>query len=126
VLLWIDRKYRPPLGQLMPMYVIGYGIGRFWVEGLRIDRADELAGLRWNQWVAIAAVVGGGLVLAFMRRHPVLESADPFHDREELVTDVLETDDELVGEPDDNVDVGLTGLESVDVDESDDATHDSD
>ena len=41
------------------MYVVGYGLGRFWVEGLRIDEADALGGLRWNQWVALAAIVGG-------------------------------------------------------------------
>lgn len=92
VLLWIDRKFRPALGQLMAMYIMGYGLGRFWVEGLRIDRADELAGLRWNQWVAIAMIVGGGLVLAVMRRSPIVESADPFEDRDELVTDVIEPD----------------------------------
>jgi len=67
LLLWIDRRFRPAPGQLMVMYVIGYGIGRFWVEGLRIDTADHLGGLRWNQWVALAAVVGGVIVLAIMR-----------------------------------------------------------
>ena len=54
VLLWIDKRFRPAGGRLLAMYVLGYGIGRFWVEGLRIDEADELGGLRWNQWVAIA------------------------------------------------------------------------
>jgi prolipoprotein diacylglyceryl transferase len=67
LLLWIDRRFRPALGQLMVMYVIGYGIGRFWIEGLRIDTADELGGLRWNQWVALVAVVGGVIALAVMR-----------------------------------------------------------
>ena len=52
------------------MYVLGYGIGRFWVEGLRIDPADELGGLRWNQWVALACVVGGGLYLIATRDKP--------------------------------------------------------
>jgi prolipoprotein diacylglyceryl transferase len=70
LLLWIDKRFRPAPGQLFAMYVIGYGIGRFWVEGLRIDRADELLGLRWNQWVALFAIVGGAAVLAWMRRHP--------------------------------------------------------
>ena len=46
-------------GQLLAMYVLGYGVGRFWVEGLRIDPADELGALRWNQWVAVALIVGG-------------------------------------------------------------------
>ena len=51
LLLWIDKRYRPAGGRLLAMYVLGYGVGRFWVEGLRIDEADELGGLRWNQWV---------------------------------------------------------------------------
>ena len=63
LLLWIDRRYRPAGGRLLAMYVLGYGVGRFWVEGLRIDAADELGGLRWNQWVSIALIVGGGLYL---------------------------------------------------------------
>ncbi|NND76451.1 MAG: prolipoprotein diacylglyceryl transferase [Ilumatobacter sp.] len=94
VLLWIDKRFRPALGQLMAMFVMGYGIGRFWIEGLRIDRADELAGLRWNQWVALAAVIGGGAALAWMRRHPVVEEHDPFalDDRDD-VTDLDEFDE---------------------------------
>ena len=45
LLLWIDKRYRPAGGRLLAMYVLGYGVGRFWIEGLRIDAADELAGL---------------------------------------------------------------------------------
>ena len=74
----------------MAMYIVGYGIGRFWVEGLRIDRADELAGLRWNQWVAIVMVGGGSFALAMMRRNPILEEAEPFDGGDELVTDVVD------------------------------------
>jgi prolipoprotein diacylglyceryl transferase len=70
VLLYIDRRFRPAPGQLLPMYVMGYGLGRFWIEGLRIDEADEVAGLRFNQWMAVAFVVFGAVALAIMRRHP--------------------------------------------------------
>ena len=73
LLLWIDKRHRPAPGQLFVMYVIGYGVGRFWVEGMRIDKADHIAGLRWNQWVALAAVVIGVVVLLWMRRHPIPE-----------------------------------------------------
>ncbi|MEM9513951.1 MAG: prolipoprotein diacylglyceryl transferase [Actinomycetota bacterium] len=73
LLIWIDRRWRPAPGQLMVMYLIGYGIGRFWIEGLRIDPADEIAGLRWNQWVAAAVVVIGVVVLIWMMRHPLPE-----------------------------------------------------
>lgn len=108
VLLWIDRKWRPGLGQLMAMYIAGYGLGRFWVEGLRIDRADELAGLRWNQWVAIAMVVGGSIALAVMRSNPILEESDPFDEPDESVTDVLE-DGEVVEDTEDTDDAAADG-----------------
>jgi len=66
-LLWIDR-HRPLGGsRLFALYVAGYGLGRLWVEGLRIDPASSVGGLRWNQWVAIAAIVGG-LVHMFLTR----------------------------------------------------------
>jgi prolipoprotein diacylglyceryl transferase len=71
-LLWIDRRFHPAPGRLMAMYFVGYGIGRFWVEGLRIDPADELGPFRWNQWVALAAIVGGLVYLLLTRgaEHP--------------------------------------------------------
>ena len=70
ILLWVDKRFNPAGGRLMALYVLGYGVIRFWVEGLRIDPADELGGLRWNQWVALAAVVGGGLYLVATRDKP--------------------------------------------------------
>ena len=73
LLIWIDRRFRPAPGQLFVMYVMGYGIGRFWVEGLRIDPADEFAGLRLNQWVALVAVILSAALLVWMRRHPIPE-----------------------------------------------------
>jgi prolipoprotein diacylglyceryl transferase len=67
VLLWIDKKMNLGPGRLMGVYVVGYGIGRFWIEGLRIDPADELGGLRWNQWVSLAMIVGGIVYLVLTR-----------------------------------------------------------
>lgn len=46
-------------GRLLALYCVGYGIGRFWIEGLRIDAAKEGGGLRLNQWMAVVLVVGG-------------------------------------------------------------------
>jgi prolipoprotein diacylglyceryl transferase len=98
VLLWIDRRWRPKNGQLMVMYVIGYGIGRFWVEGLRIDRADEIAGLRWNQWMALAAIVGGTVLLVYMRTRPGGSEPDEFPVRA-LATDEAGAVDDPAGHP---------------------------
>jgi prolipoprotein diacylglyceryl transferase len=49
--------------RLFALYVGGYGLGRLWIEGLRIDDASVIGGLRWNQWVALAAIVGGAVYL---------------------------------------------------------------
>ena len=63
VLLLIDRKLRLGPGRLMAVYIMGYGAGRYWIEGLRIDPSRYVGGLRWNQWVSLAAIVGGALYL---------------------------------------------------------------
>lgn len=58
--------YRKP-ARLLALYCIGYGVGRFWIEGLRIDPAKEGGGLRLNQWTAIVLIVGGLAYLAYAR-----------------------------------------------------------
>jgi prolipoprotein diacylglyceryl transferase/aspartyl/glutamyl-tRNA(Asn/Gln) amidotransferase C subunit len=63
VLLWIDKRFKLRPGRLMAIYVVGYAIGRFWVEGLRIDFAHTTGGLRLNQWVALAV---GLLAIAYL------------------------------------------------------------
>jgi prolipoprotein diacylglyceryl transferase len=45
-------------GRLFALYVAGYGLGRLWVEALRIDPASELLGLRVNLWTSFIAVAG--------------------------------------------------------------------
>lgn len=76
-LLWFDRRWKLERGGLMALYIAGYGIGRFWVEGLRIDEAKEFAGLRLNQWVALAAVLLAGAYVAWVREHGGLTRRQP-------------------------------------------------
>jgi prolipoprotein diacylglyceryl transferase len=64
VLLRIDRRSRLRPGRLFAMYVVGYAVGRFWIEGLRIDPAHTFGGLRLNQWVAAIAAAVAALYLA--------------------------------------------------------------
>jgi prolipoprotein diacylglyceryl transferase len=59
LLLWCQRQFRLAAGRLLGIYLVGYGVGRLWIEGLRIDPASEAGGLRLNQWVSLAAVIGG-------------------------------------------------------------------
>jgi prolipoprotein diacylglyceryl transferase len=70
VLILIDRKIRLAPGMLMGLFVLGYGVGRFWIEGLRIDQASQWGGLRLNQWTAFAAVIGAVAYLVWARGRP--------------------------------------------------------
>ncbi len=77
VLITIGRRFKVRPGHLLAMYVMGYGVIRFFVEGLRIDDAHHVGGLRWNQWVAIAMVVGGGIYLFVSSRRPLPVQDEP-------------------------------------------------
>lgn len=50
-------------GQMVCMYLLWYGFGRFFIEGLRGDSL-MLAGLRFSQLVAFGCVVAGIVLLA--------------------------------------------------------------
>jgi prolipoprotein diacylglyceryl transferase len=50
-------------GRWFAVYVAGYGLGRLWVESLRIDFATEVLGLRVNIWISLLAIAGGLLWL---------------------------------------------------------------
>ena len=76
VLVVAERRFRIGPGRLFAWYVLGYGIGRFWVEGLRIDRADEWGGLRLNQWMAVVIVLAATASLVLLRRRPVPAAED--------------------------------------------------
>ena len=85
VLLLIDKKMRLRPGRLMAVYVMGYSIGRFWVESLRIDPANSGGGWRLNQWTAaVFFVLSAGYLIIDHFRHrndpapePVLDPIDP-------------------------------------------------
>jgi prolipoprotein diacylglyceryltransferase len=63
----------------MAVYVVGYSIGRFWVESLRIDPANHGGGWRLNQWTALVAFViaTGYLVVDWFRHRHDEPALDP-------------------------------------------------
>jgi prolipoprotein diacylglyceryl transferase len=73
---WQNKRYPE---RLLAVYVLGYGIGRLWIEGLRIDPTKEGAGLRLNQWMAIVLIVAGIAYLAVravQARRPIEHASD--------------------------------------------------
>ena len=70
VLLWIDRRHRLRPGRLFVVYVAGYTFARFFVEGLRIDTANKILGLRVNEWTSmIVFLAAAGFLVIDAWRH---------------------------------------------------------
>jgi prolipoprotein diacylglyceryl transferase len=115
LLIWVGKRFKLRPGRLIAFYLLGYGVGRFWVEGLRIDPAHEGGGLRLNQWMALA-VIAGSLIFftvdwARHRNDPEVEEPDPF--------DELDDDDEAEADRDDDRAAGDEGVDDEEVDTTD-------
>ncbi len=60
----LDRRYGLTHGRSVALYVLLYCIGRGWFESLRIDPANQILGLRLNEWTSL--VVGLGALAGFL------------------------------------------------------------
>ncbi len=70
LIVLLGRKLVLKPGRWFAVYILGYGIGRLWVESLRIDFANEIFGLRVNTWISLFAIIGGATWL-FWKGNPV-------------------------------------------------------
>ena len=66
LLIYLDRRLRLGRGNVFALYVMGYTVGRGWIEALRTDPAHHFFGLRLNDWTALIVFV---LALAWFLRH---------------------------------------------------------
>jgi phosphatidylglycerol:prolipoprotein diacylglycerol transferase len=69
-ILWAYlHRASPPRGVAMPLLFVLYGIGRFFLEGLRADNALTGIGLTISQYISLAlvAVFGAALVVTWRR-----------------------------------------------------------
>ena len=65
VVIALDRKFKFGKGRAFAVYVMGYTLGRFFIEILRDDTATHIAGVRIN--VFVAAIVFVGALIYFLR-----------------------------------------------------------
>lgn len=63
VLLWVGKRFTLKPGRLFGLYVLGYSLGRLWIEFIRVDFASELAGVRVNIWLMLALIIGSAVYL---------------------------------------------------------------
>ena len=83
-LVRLDRRGVLKQGMILPVYVVGYGIGRLMIEAIRIDPAPVFLGLRFNLWIFGAAVIVGLVWLVrFGGDKPSFYAADASSDRQD-------------------------------------------
>ncbi|MGN6425633.1 prolipoprotein diacylglyceryl transferase [uncultured Leifsonia sp.] len=108
VILWLERKFRLQWGKVLAVYLIWYGLGRSYLESIRIDPSEfSFLGIPTNVWAAFAAVVLGVIIFIVQsKRHTGLEPSPYVPGREwvrpdaEVDSDDTDLDDELTDEDD--------------------------
>ncbi len=88
VLVLVERRLRLGRGKLFAAYIVWYTLGRFWVEGLRIDPANRFDGFRLNSYTSLIVFVGGVILLvALLIRRPGLSPVPIEPTREQVIAD---------------------------------------
>ncbi|MEU7753968.1 prolipoprotein diacylglyceryl transferase [Micromonospora sp. NPDC049171] len=65
LVLVLDRRLKLGRGRAFALYVMGYTVGRFWIELMRTDEANQILGVRLNVWTA--GLVFLGALIYFVR-----------------------------------------------------------
>lgn len=67
--LLIYRKYKKGNGEIFFLYIAGYGLGRFWIEGLRTDQlVVPVINIAASQIVAVLSIVAGIIGVIWCRK----------------------------------------------------------
>ncbi|GLI28827.1 prolipoprotein diacylglyceryl transferase 2 [Agromyces rhizosphaerae] len=94
VLLWLERKFRLRWGKAFAVYLIWYGVGRSFLETIRVDPSEIFLGIRSNVWASFAAIVIGVIIILVQnRRHTGIESSPYVPGREWRAPDAVDSDD---------------------------------
>jgi len=77
IILLLERKLHLRWGRSFAVYLIWYGLGRSWLEAIRIDpTSDDFLGIPANVWASFVAIaVGITLFVIQTRRHPEPETS---------------------------------------------------
>lgn len=72
IILLLERRFALRWGRTFALYLIWYGVGRSWLEAIRIDpTSNALFGIPANIWASFVAIaLGIVLFVVQTRRHP--------------------------------------------------------
>lgn len=68
LLLWLDRRFPLGRGKLFSLYMVIYGTGRFFIEGMRTDFSYMVGPLRTNQVTALLVALAGAIAFGALLR----------------------------------------------------------
>jgi prolipoprotein diacylglyceryl transferase len=106
VLIWVGRKLSLQWGRLFALYLVWYGIGRAFLETIRLDPAELILGVRVNVWGALLAIVLGiALYVRQGRRHPGAEPSPYLPGREWKPESEVHSEDDYFSLDDVDVDM---------------------
>ncbi|MEG2929505.1 MAG: prolipoprotein diacylglyceryl transferase [Oscillospiraceae bacterium] len=67
ILLYAYFNHKKFKGEMFCLYLVWYGIGRYFIEGLRTDSLETAGGIRTSQLVAVVTVVVSIALIIYMR-----------------------------------------------------------
>nr|WP_245989278.1 prolipoprotein diacylglyceryl transferase [Agromyces tardus] len=109
VILFLERRFNLRWGKAFGVYLIWYGIGRSFLESIRVDPSELFLGIRSNVWASYAAVVIGIVIIIVQsRRHTGIEPSVYVPGREWTPSDAEVDSDETESESD-SLDDGVEG-----------------
>ena len=78
LILFMKKGRRRYDGHCILLYFLWYGVGRFWIEGLRTDSLYlGGTGIRVSQLLSLILALAAGTILFLNRNRPAMQSGDP-------------------------------------------------
>ena len=67
-MLMIYRKHKKFDGEIFLMYIMWYGLGRSWIEWLRVDSLPYSGGFKISQIVAVVSAAAAFVLIVINRK----------------------------------------------------------
>ncbi len=92
IILVLERKFSLDWGRVFAVYLIWYGLGRSWLEAIRIDpTSNALWGIPANIWASFVAVALGIVLLVVQSRRHLQPPPSPYQDGRGPAADLVAT-----------------------------------
>jgi prolipoprotein diacylglyceryl transferase len=86
LVIWAGRRFGLRDGRAFALYLALYAVGRSWIEALRVDHANHIAGLRLNDWMTLIVFASAVSYLLARRERPAKPSIGETDDADEAAT----------------------------------------